>query len=98
MSLFIVILNILRPRLPNTSGADNLSIFYFQNVAKQHKEELYSNYLGLEEKDLLSEITNQLSEVSLILVKKSRFVSRALYYLLISIVSLMLLIICVNVL
>jgi len=101
INIFIVIyktIEILKPRLATNYKNEEKSIFYFEHISISSKKEILNSYNEIDEYKMLKYIVDQQYEVSLILKKKTNDLKITFNYLFVSIISLVVLAISINLL
>ncbi len=98
ITIYLSFFKILKPRFARTYLDDEISLYYFEHLAQIGKEMILNKYNEVNEKDMLKYIIEQQYEVSLILSKKTTELNKSFNYLFVSIVSLILFIVSVNIL
>jgi hypothetical protein len=86
--IYILINNILKPRLAKNYNKNEFSLFYFEHITSLGKEKLYFEYAKIEDTEILQAIINQQYEISIILELKIKALNQAFNILLLAIASL----------
>lgn len=95
--MYILIIEILRPRLAMNYSVDKKSIYYFEHIASMQKQSYISTFQQLEnENELTAEVLEQVYEVSKIMKTKAEKLSRVMNCLYFSIVLLLIFIFLVE--
>ncbi len=99
ISIIVVIyktIMILKPRLAKNYESNEKSLFYFEHISAMSKEQIINKYNELDENTILKQIIDQQYEVSLILNKKTIELNKSFTYLFVSILSLIIFVISIN--
>lgn len=95
--LYFIILQVLKPRLALNYKGNEYSIFYFEHIAHMKKSDLIKRYTIANESDMVEEIVGQLYEVSKIMHIKTYRLKKAMEYLFVNIILLLIYIFLVNI-
>jgi hypothetical protein len=87
--LYYVIIEILKPRKAMNYKEDESSIFYYDHIAQMKKSDLLQKYNTSTEEVMVEEIVGQLYEVSKIMRIKTFRLKRAMEYMFVNIVLLL---------
>ena len=86
--LYVSIFKILKPRYAENYNQNQYSSFYFEHISNNTKEQLFENVDNLNNNIQLKEISDQLYEISGILLAKTKNCSIVMKLLFISILTL----------
>jgi hypothetical protein len=95
--LYFIIMQVLKPRLSLNYKEDEHSIFYFEHVASMKKSDVLKRYLIANEAVMIEEIVGQVYEVSKIMKIKTHRLKKAMEYLFVNLVLLLLYIFLSNI-
>ncbi|MFC7679937.1 Pycsar system effector family protein [Paenibacillus sp. GCM10028914] len=88
--LFFIIMQVLKPRLSLNYKEDEHSIFYFEHIASMKKSDVLKGYLAANEVIMVEEIVGQVYEVSKIMKIKTYRLNKAMEYLFVNLILLLL--------
>lgn len=97
--IFVVCLNIfgvLKPRKAKDYQKGESSLFYYEHIFNNGKDQILTKYEGIDEKSMLKDILHQQHEISGILINKTTKLNTSLYWLFASVVSVSVFIISSN--
>lgn len=88
--IWISIFKVLKPRLAKNYSETDHSLFYFEHLSKNVKDQIEEQYKNLTDDVMIRQLIDQQFEVSQILEQKTKYLSLCFNFLFISIISLVL--------
>jgi hypothetical protein len=87
---YYVLYKIIKPNLASNYNKDDYSLFYFEHIANASKEEFLEKLNKINNEELLNVISAQVYEVSKIMTSKTKKLIKAIRFLFIGIIVLIL--------